>query len=186
MNRPNNSTQQITKLLQLDASELLAWQKDAWTGKLPIPEEFNWLGMAEVAAFNANSKINREKSLQWAKVAISTYEYLIKNADLAGKNSFVCSLMNLRACMIIRHGTVPQDCVLDIKHVIDLFFFNTHMSYTEAATKATAWKDLSMRDIQELRRIKNRLSALKLLSDTGKIIPNQELKNWLHLREQLP
>ncbi len=45
---------------------------------------------------------------------------------------------------------------------------------------------LSIESIRELRRIKNRLSALKSLSDAGKLPLNQELKNWIDLREKLP
>jgi hypothetical protein len=226
MSHPNDGVSQLNKLLQQDASQVLTWVKDILTGELPTPEKFNWLGLAEAAAFKASCEKRKEDSLQWAEVAISVYEYLMKNADLAGRHSFVCSLMHLRAYMIIRYGAVSQDRVLDIKQVIDLFFCDMNMSYTEAATKAAVWKSLGPRSIRvkpnkaqellpeqttsdatilqpnspgmvesqslskesilKLRRIKNRLSALKSLSDAGKLPLNPELKSWLALRDKLP
>lgn len=186
MSHPNDSVSQLNKLLQQDASQVLTWVKYILTGKLPTPENFNWLGLAEAAAFRASYEKRKEDSLQWAEVAISIYEYLMKDADLTGRNSFVYSLMNLRANMIMRYGAVSQDRVLDVKQVIDLFFCDINISYTEAATKAAVWKNLSIENIRELRRIKNRLSALKSLSDAGKLPLNQELKSWLDLREKLP
>lgn len=186
MSHPNDSVSQLNKLLQQDASQVLTWLKDIWTGKQPTPENFNWLGLAKSAALHASYEKRKEDSLQWAEVAISIYEYLMKDADLAGRNSFVYSLMNLRAHMIIRYGAVSQDRVLDLKQVIELFFYDINMSYIEAATKAVVWKSLSIESIRELRRIKNRLSALKSLSDAGKLSLNQELKSWLDLRDKLP
>ena len=55
----------------------LACLRAVKSGKQSPPEVFNWLGFAEVAAFNAHA----ESNLLWAEAAISVYERLVQEAN---------------------------------------------------------------------------------------------------------
>ena len=59
------------------------------------------------------------------------------------------------------------------------------MSPDEATKKAASWRNCSIEEIRELRRIKNRLNVISVLVESGKFLPI-ELTIWLSLRSQLP
>ena len=112
----------LQEMLQNDAADALAWLRDIESGKQKPPEKFNWLGFAEVAAFNAHN----ESNLLWAEVAISVYERLAQEANDkandASKESTTIAAMMLRAAFIADRGSVAGDRVLDANRIISWFW----------------------------------------------------------------
>ena len=96
----------VNQLLKQDPSQVEAWMQRVRSGQEKAPEGFNWLGLAEGAAFNART----ETDLTWAKVAISIYEDLANHSKGSDGHSFMLSALNLRAYLIVKLGAVPGDC----------------------------------------------------------------------------
>ena len=182
------STKLLNKLLQQDATEVLAWLKEVWSGELRSPINFNWHGLAEAAANEARLNYGDGSpvfNLTWAEIAILIYDRLAELAgELAGE-SFLISSMLLRAAMIAELGVIPGHPVLDIDRVINWFFHSLKMSPDEATKKAANWRNCSIEEIRELRKIKNRLNVISVLVESGKFVPI-ELSTWLSLQSQLP
>ena len=183
----------LKESLQNYPAEAKAWLADVDSGMQKLPEKFNWLGFAEVAALNAHT----ESNLLWAEVAISVYERLAQEAkDKANDasrdsaDSATISAMMLRAASIAKHGSISGDRVLDVNRIISWFWDSLTISRQEAATLAAKWTELSIEKIRELRQIKNRLGVISLLADSEKCVSPElqepELQAWLSLRRQLP
>lgn len=176
------STILLNDLLQQDAAEVQVWLRSIESSSLKPPLEFNWLGLAEAAAIEAQSA----SDLAWAEVAISVYERLAAEANNSAQESLMISSMLLRASMIARFGSVPGHLVLDIYLIMRWFCDQMMMSWDSVAKKAANWHSCSIEEIRELRRIKNRLGVISVLANSDKYVLNSELNNWLSLREKLP
>lgn len=173
----------LNELLQQDAASVKAWLKQTELDLLKLPEEFNWLGLAEAAAFEAQSA----SDITWAEVAILVYERLTaETTNNSTRESLMISSMLLRAAMIAKFGSVPGHPVLDIDSIIHWFYNSLTITHDSAVQKAANWRSCNIEEIRELRRIKNRLGIISVLADSEKYILNQELKDWLALREKLP
>jgi len=184
-----NKDELLHFLLQQSADQTFEWIQNAWRDTQLVPKDFNWLGLAEVAAFQArrgNEFSTRLPDLVWAKIAIAIYEYLIEKTGRAHKQSFELSIMSLRAHCIIALGSVPDDPILDVNRIVQWFFQNVEMTLDEAREKAANWKERPLEEIRELRYIKNRLSIIKPLFLKESLECNQELSDWLELQEDLP
>src|SRR5437667_177827 len=59
------ATPTLEDLLHRDAGAIRAWVKNVRAGELEPPRGFNWLGLAEVAAFNARRDAARERARAW-------------------------------------------------------------------------------------------------------------------------
>ncbi|MBW4577689.1 MAG: hypothetical protein KME08_20850 [Aphanothece sp. CMT-3BRIN-NPC111] len=199
----DEATKLLNYLLQQDATQVQAWLKSIWTGQQQIPEEFNWQGLAYIAADKArgdSTSTSDSPSLEWAKVAISVYDLLAKKySESSGFDSFIRSSMMLRAYLILKLGATPGDLVLDPNLIVNWFFDNLKISFKEAWTIASDWRTLSrdkfkelmqnkqqIEKLRELREIKNRLGAIKLLSQSKQFTLDEEISNWLSLQEKLP
>lgn len=179
----------LNHVIQQEGAQAYAWLQSVWEGRQKVPEDFNWLGLAKGAAFNATSQCVLTSSppdLDWAKVAVEVYEYLIGKADPSRRNSLEYSLMHLRAFCIVRLGVVAHDPLLDVDQLVQWFFRDLKLGPEQAAQKAASWRDLPIDEIRALRQIKNKLSAMKGLYENNMLPPNQELPLWLSLREKLP
>jgi len=128
-----------------------------------------WLAIAEQAA---NSAINKD-SLELAELAIDIYEKL-DNEYLS--ESFLLSAMMLRAYMINKHGIEPYHPVLDINKVLDWF-----KSRIPRDISFSNWKELDIKDILELRKLKNRIQVIKTLRDNKSINLCDEIERLLEL-----
>ncbi len=200
------ATNFLRVLLQKDPEQVQAWLRIVWAEQQQIPEKFNWLGLAQVSTFNAQELANEEsneshsESLAWAQVATSVYEFLAEN-NPSFPESYLYSLMGLRAYMILKFGALPGNQVLDIQQIVNWFFDNLHISYQEALIKATDWRETlavnnpeetqkkfesELEDIRKLRLIKNRLGIIKRLSKSKDFLPNEELNIWISLWDKLP
>jgi hypothetical protein len=168
---------------------VLAWLKQVWSGQLQSPENFNWHGFAEAAAFDARSNLDNSSlvsSLSWAEVATSVYEHLGNSASESAAELYRNSSMLLRTAMIAKLGSVPGNPVLDIDQVVNWFFNELKISPDEANKKATNWRNCNIQEIRELRKIKNRLNIISVLIESDKLTPNQKLSTWLSLKSKLP
>jgi hypothetical protein len=198
----------LDRLLSDDPKHLYSWISTVINGEQAERPGINWLGLAEGAA--ANTHI--EGNLDWAHVAVYLYEHLANEAAPASKESFILSAMRLRAFLISKYGAVPNDPILDLERITRWFFDSLQISQGEAADLAdVTWKALSTEDVRrwnethslivenqgrvrqldshvvvELRRMKNRLSVIEGLVESGQLKPNTDLAFWLSLREKLP
>ena len=172
----------LNQLLQRKPSQVEAWLQRVRSGQEKVPEGFNWLGLAEGAAFNARS----ETDLTWTKVAISIYEDLANHSKNSDSHSFMLSSLNLRVYMIAKLGVVSGDAILDSDKIIHHFFSTVKFPYEWVEKKASDWTRLELKEIKELRRIKNYLAVIRFLMESGKHDCNQKLKDWLSLEAKLP
>ncbi len=198
-------TNLLNILLQQNAEQVQSWLRSVWAEQQQVPEKFNWLGLAEGAAFNARELARKSdeyhsSSLAWAELAASVYEFLAKKYPELSEQ-YLSSLMTLRAYMIIKFGSVIGNPVLDIEKIVNWFFDNLEISYQDALIKATDWREAlstnnaeeiqkkfetDLEEIRRLRVIKNRLGVIKLLSESQEFRPNKELTAWISLWKQLP
>ncbi|MEH1968445.1 MULTISPECIES: hypothetical protein [unclassified Nostoc] len=200
------ATNLLRVLLQKDPEQVQTWLRMVWAEQQQVPEKFNWLGLAEISTFRAQELANQEsneshsESLAWAEIATSVYEFLAENNPTFSE-SYLYSLMGLRAYTILKFGALPGNPVLDIQQIVNWFFDNLHISYQEALIKATDWRETlaannpeetqkkfesELEDIRKLRLIKNRLGIIKRLSKSKYFLPNEELNIWISLWEKLP
>ncbi|MBW4496335.1 MAG: hypothetical protein KME26_25315 [Oscillatoria princeps RMCB-10] len=183
---------QLNLILQQDADSVLAWLKNIFSADSSPPEGFNWLGLAEAAAFNAHEGKRHDSTapdIKWAEVATTVYDRLAALADKAkpgSGESFTISSMTLRAAMIRKLGGVPGDAVLDINRLLQWFWDKLKWSREEVEKKAANWRALNIEEIRELRQLKNRLKVISALADSDKFVLEPEIKAWLSLREKLP
>lgn len=173
--------------VQKDPKEILADVKITIAEHKVPDNDFNWLGLAEVASTNTQNNTNSmETSLAWAQIAILVYEYLSSASIQTDRNSFECSAMLVRVYCIGRFGKQKNKKIRDPQIVVDWFLSNTSISLDEAEEQAK--RDLSLNQILELRQIKNRLNVLKELYKDGNVPANSlsSIENWLAIRPELP
>jgi hypothetical protein len=180
----------VNRLLEQEPEQVEMWLRRAWAGDIDGLERFNWLLLAEGAAFNALSgrqPNSNPPDLRWARLATAVYDRLATSApDESSMASFQNSSMNLRAAMIARLGPAKGDPVLDPDTIERWFFQNLPTSLDDAAAKASSWKNLSLEEIRKLRRLKNRLSVIRLVRGTVQFQRNEELDAWLSVSDRLP
>lgn len=179
----------VNDVLQEHPSETLAWARRVWSGQERAPADFNWLGLAEAAAFAASAETIESSSEQrraWAELATAVYEYLARQGDDSARNAHTLSAMMLRALMISRLGTVKGDPVLDADRVVQWFFRTLPMAYTDAAAQSRSWWERDIGVVQSLRHIKNQLNVVRPLVEHGQVKPAAELRKWLSLQPALP
>ena len=180
---------QFNDLLELPADAVKEWLTSVWTGDEQAPEQFNWLGLADSIAFNATSSTKQgldSADLDWACIAILIYQYLAKQSNIAGRDSYLNSALNLRVFMINRFGSIPGDPVLDLEQVLQWFLDGLPLTLEDTMRKSAHWQNLDHSEILELRRIKNRLSILEHLSKDSRLKLEQDIEVWLSIRERLP
>ena len=185
----SESNNLLNELLEQDAFYVQAWLKDIWSGQLKAPEGFNWLGLAQAATSIAHSGISDDATapdISWAEVATSIYDKLATGASPDGQKAYMLSSMMLRAAMIAKLGSISGHSVLDLDLIINWFFDNLAMSRQEVEIKVDSWIKLPIDDIRELRKIKNQLNVISVLAESGQLTSNQELTEWLSLRQKLP
>lgn len=204
----NDPIKLLNYLIKQDAIYVQVWLKAIWAKEKPVPDNFNWLGLAEAATFRAQNYSNflsdslDSSNLEWAKVAISVYEFLMKNFNNKSfKESLLDSEMNLRVLMILNFGAMDNDDILDVNILINYFFDNLIFSYQEALIKYNKWRSLfvenkpdhinselnqNLQEFNLLRQIKRKLILIRRLVESHHVYPNEELSAWLLLQEQLP
>ena len=181
MKSSKDAVQLLNSLVTESPGNVLTWINKVHKG-LKVPEDFNWLGLAEVSSHHARSKNN----IEWAKIGVDLYEHLAKTANCREKYALLLSAMHLRAFFILKRGAVPKDPILDIEILVQWFVTSVNISLNEAEKKAGNWKNLSIEKIRELRDIKNQLAIFKELASKGLVNSYPEITRWLALRPMLP
>lgn len=180
----------INQLIQRDATFVKNWLQGALDDELESSQNFNWLGLAEVAGANACNASS--DNLLWAEIAVFVYEKLATGKKASEAHYFLDSAMRLRALMICRFDSVSGHPVLDVHALVHWFISNLNISYEEAEEKSsflkihTANMANQIDDLRQLRRIKNRLAVLSMLVECQKLQPDKNLSAWLSLRSMLP
>lgn len=181
-------------VLQQEPSWINGWLKQTFARPQEVPVNFNWLSLAEIATLRASAvyaslqKKDTLPDLEWAKVALAVYEFLIRGNE-GDRIALEYSMMNLRAHLLAYLGNVPGDQLLDSDSIIQWFFHNLKMSSDEAKQKALHWRSLSREEMLELRQIKNRLSILQSLVEHDLVNSRDEgerVQKWISLGDLLP
>lgn len=170
-------------LLQSEPSAILTWLDQSIGRSVVVPADFNWLGMAEVAAMNAREELN----LTWATIAIRIYEYLANGATSEMDTlSSRLSAMMLRIFMILQLGAQKGDIILDPDHLVHNFYTYVTLSQEQVEESIALGTTRSREQTLELRHIKNYLSALNLLAAQGMLRSYPDLESWFLLIPLLP
>jgi hypothetical protein len=176
-------------LLSQDGAAVRAWIEAVESGEGTVPAGFNWHGLAQVAAADAQ----RYGDLTWAGVATFVYDQLARQAPQGESSDFAHSAMQLRAWMIARFGPRADDPVLDLDRVLRWVRAGLIMPPDEAARRATAWKEAApeqkqqqREQVRQLRDMKNRLAVVELLVGSSAGILDDDLRRWLEIRPALP
>lgn len=181
MSKPQ-TTPSLQELLQQSPVQVLDWLHEVQKGHKQVPLNFNWLGLAEAASFEARS----QKNLTWAEVAVTVYQRLADSTDSTQKAGLISSMMHLKAFMITQLGIIHNDTILDPDAIIQWFFESLPYNYEQTELKTAHWRTLPIQEIKALKLIKSRLSVIASLVDNNKIHPDTELQAWLSLQKDLP
>jgi hypothetical protein len=173
-------------LLTKDSQTVQEWLEQVWSKQTWVSDDFNWLGLAQVAVQKATGTTSeQEAKLKWAEIALNVYAYLTRQ-DVNGQNSFELSAMHLRAAMIRQFGAVADHPILDGKPIAKWFFDRTFTPREEVMQVLGGWRKLPIQDILKLRKIKNRLSVIELLMQDGYLQEHHELREWVMIKKYLP
>ncbi len=158
-----------TALMKQTILELKACLLSVSASDANIREQFNWwFGLAK----SARSKVFQEEqpNLEWADLAIHVYE-MMDWFSPNGCESCLSRAMMLRANLIRRLGTKLDDKILDSQIIINWFFENLPMTREEAENKIKLrlkeLYDRYFKDMAAMRKIKNRLNVIKVLTSNG-------------------
>ena len=197
-----NSLQEV---LEKQPDEIKIWMKNVLEKNEQIPEHFNWHGLADCAASNARTGVDKShekhnSALAWAEVASLIYGFLSKKYP-ESSSSYLYSEMTLRMFMISTFGIDKNSNVLNSDKIVAWFFDDLEMSYESALVKSTKWReDLSNKnteemkeifennfeDIKKLRSIKSRLNIINQLCQVLTFNPSEKLCSWLSIWKILP
>ncbi len=201
-----NADQLCNWLLEQDPSLVLHWLYEVWEGARQAPEEFNWLGLAEISASLAHHRdgtLSSPPDLGWARVAVLVNTFLIHEAKAHGRVYFsarvvppearerVCftceeRVMRIRVSFLLRLGSVPGDPVLDSNLLVQSFFEGLTLSPEEALSQCAAGrKVLNREQIWKLNRVQRNVELLRPLAEQHLLPANQELFAWYSIRERL-
>lgn len=163
--------------------------KKVWSEESAVSDDFNWLGLAQVASQKATgfeASGNQEAKLRWAEIARKENAYLAKQAEPNARESYELSAMHLRAAMIIQFEPVTDHPIVDIKAITSWFCERTPIERQDVIPLLGNWRSLPIQDILKLRQIKNRLSVIELLMQEGHLQEHPELRQWLAIKSCLP
>lgn len=188
-------------LLKQEPSLVLQWLHEMLEGTRPLPEGFDWRGLAECAASDTFQKSENASlpNLGWANVAVLAYSYVLqeekKSMRLAHNPemkkfsylSLELALMRVQARCILTFGHVAGDPVLDVDHLIQRFFEDLPFSPAEALQKYTEEsKELTSNEYRELYRIRRKLQILQPLEQEHVLPSNPDLLLWFSVSTHIP
>lgn len=176
-----DTNKRVIEILELPAAEALAWTNANLVEIRARTSSFNWHLLAESMATQAN----QEPNLDWGRAAIKIYECLASLSPDFG-DSFLYSAMQLRANMIIRFGSTIDDPILCIGPMLDWFHHWTQITLPDAINASKNWQTLPVAEIKALRKIKNCLTILKRLDNSGFLAAYPEIQKWIAIHDALP
>jgi len=174
-----NGIQFLNNLLAQEPSKIIDWIRNIREKREVLPQNFNWLGLAE----GCLSRTYEDNNLLWARAAIDTY-YLLAGIESNG-DDYLLSIMRLRVYLINKLGAVDNDPILDFRQVVNRFFEKLTIPFSEVQKKVDIWTKLDIEQIKELRKIKNQLAIFNGL-DTSLLNPYPELTEWMLIKDKLP
>jgi hypothetical protein len=172
-----------TEVLDLPPEDLLAWIQLRLGGEVPLDTDFNWHGLADVAAMRAHEQ---DASPIWAEIAVRVYAWLAHQSEPRISKLFTLSEMHVRAHQVSSLGACAGHAVREPQALVAWFHKNLPLSYTEASAKAAHWRQLPVSEIAQLRDIKSQLGVFEALLDQLNSSDRNELERWLKLRPHLP
>ena len=177
-----NEALSVSQLLERDPNDLCTWVQEAQEGRKSVPDDFNWLGLAECAGQNAQK--SDAADLVWARIAVAVYEAL---ANEHPDSSFLLSAMFIRARMIGLLGPRARDAVLDPDTIRDWFSKDLSFGADEAVARSeAAWKSRNVDELRTLRRIKNKIAVIEHLRSGKRTPALDEYTGWLAVQDKLP
>ncbi len=178
----------VEQLMKQGIVEVKHWLESAGMSASDFVKHGNWWsGLAE----STRTKIFQESqpNMEWAQITISIYENMDRYSS-TGCEACMTSSMMLRAKLINMSGPKADNSVLDIQKIVDWFFEGLPLTRQETETKMKLslkqLADLYPNDLVGLRKIKNRLNVIKVLGDGNKVLLEEELNQWLNIRDKLP
>lgn len=173
----------LRTVLSWPLEQVEAWLEGLALGEPVEGEHFNW----ELLAFTAAARAHEERSLSWARMALSVYGALAERAPSRERQAFMLSIMNLRASMIREFGHREGDDVLDSEIIVAWFQQMATLPVEEVARAAAQdLHTLPIETLRKLRDLKNALNVVSLLSEVGATPLPREWETWLQLRPRLP
>jgi hypothetical protein len=196
----------LNSLAQREPQEIKSLIDQFVSGENVFPENFNWLGLAELSGSMAREKADLSSfdlSCSWAEISICIYEILANlSTDLSEKFSFEESSMFLRANLIKKFGSKENDFLLDQNQILNWFYrnlgFKTIQEFKEEILIANELKSrLSSVELPEeiqkyinlvkkLRNIKRSLSIVKLIAESEKVVLTSEISQWILMWKNIP
>lgn len=193
----------LTHLLREKPENICYWVKNVEAHLSMVPDNFNWLGLAEGAVCEAETLANNnpesfEQALLWAKVAVISYEYMLNYlGNRYDRFSLENSLMLLRSFFILKVGPVEKDPVLGTEQIVHWFFQDLLYSQQELRELIQIWQNIKgyplllkqLSDnrkitvagrvfqadmVRNMRILKNKLKILKALFENGRLSPTQK------------
>jgi len=175
---------------------------EAWREYLrPFEEGAPLTGLSMQVIFQYAARLANDQNLDWAEVAVRAAELEARNCTGSERENALLWAMNLRSRFICKMGTRSGHLVLDKSLILAWVMEGLKLPLQTANAKAAELKaklagikvlsDPEERqrignDLRDLRRIKHRLNAAKVLADCGELPNDPILNEWLEIREQLP
>jgi hypothetical protein len=155
----------------------------------------------QVVFHHAALLAKKQGSLEWAEVAVRAADLEARHCSGVERENASLWAMNLRTWFICKVGSRPDNLVLDKSIILDWILKGLTFPLQTAIEKAAslnatlaetdslsspAERQRASEDLRELRRIKHRLNAAKMLADCNELPDVPILSEWLKVREQLP
>ena len=188
--RRMRSRELIVWLTKQDAQTVQSWVHQVWEGTQVIPEDFQWMQLSAaievVARAGKGPDYYTAPDLEWARLAVSIYQYLLSQATPLDRMDIELRIMYLKGYLIMHFGSVDGDPLLDVNQIVAWFFHTLTLTREEVAHKMASVDILSDEELLRLRYLKERLSLLQFLSKKHLLPANEEIDIWLALRDTLP
>jgi hypothetical protein len=179
-------TPDIEKLVSGGPEAVSLWIDRVKDGTEIVPAEFNWwLGLLYVLGSEARSEAEKHARLLWAPVALSAHDLVSNREDGDNAREVEQKAMYLRSVLIRATGGRSGDPVLDPQVVIQ-WMLEGLPALTDEIRGKLGRVDLSIPELRELRRIRQRLWPAEQLSPEMLDRAGQRLTDWLAVRERLP
>jgi hypothetical protein len=184
-------------LAELSPKDIRDWVESAWAGGLKCHPGFNWLGLAEVLAFDARARGSLEEKVQLAELAVKIYEWLAGREDNAHGDSYIDSAIAVRVFMLANKYVAPSHPVLGVSQITEYISGVADISPSQAMTESRDLKErlnsqaglsssAELGKLQKLRRMKNRLTLIKSLPSCGVPLGDFDIEEWLEIYNELP
>lgn len=185
-----NSSQLIDWLVHQEPPIVQNWLEKVWEGEESVPPDFYWPHLTAAVEVQARSgkgpNYYTEPSIEWARVTLLLYRYLIDHSDDLTRSSLEINVMALKAHFILRYQPVVGDPLFDLDQIIAWFFASLSFSMKTVEEKCQHLEELSSEERLKLRYIKDKLAILRWLREKDLLAPDHDLEQWLAFREKLP